>query len=202
MVTLIPDGACRWRIEAAGDMRVPGVVFATEGLLPDAPGDQALQQVVNVATLPGIVEASYAMPDVHWGYGFPIGGVAATDPSEGGVVAPGGVGFDISCGVRLLVSDLTRAEVAPHLGHLMDSLDAAIPRGMGRGSVLPRTSATELEKILRGGSAYAVERGFGVPPDLTFCEDAGAVSGADPGSVSARALERGQTQVGSLGSGN
>jgi tRNA-splicing ligase RtcB len=202
MVTLIPDGACRWRIEPSGEMRVPGVVFATESLLPDASGDQALQQVVNVATLPGIVEASYAMPDVHWGYGFPIGGVAATDPSEGGVVSPGGVGFDISCGVRLLVSNLTRAEVTAHLEHLMDSLDAAIPRGMGRGSVLPRTSATELEKILRRGSAYAVERGFGVPADLTFCEDAGAVSGADLGSVSARAFERGQTQVGSLGSGN
>jgi hypothetical protein len=92
MVTLIPDGACRWRIEAAGEMRVPGVIFAAEGLLPDAPGDQALQQVVNVASLPGIVEASYAMPDVHWGYGFPIGGVAATDPSEGGVVSPVGWG--------------------------------------------------------------------------------------------------------------
>ena len=106
MVTVIPDGPCRWRIEPHGDMRVPGVVFATERLLPAAVGDQALRQVANVATLPGIVEASYAMPDVHWGYGFPIGGVAATDPAAGGVVSPGGVGFDISCGVRLLTSAL------------------------------------------------------------------------------------------------
>ncbi len=183
-------------------MRVPGVVFASESLLPDAPGDQALQQVANVATLPGIVEASYAMPDLHWGYGFPIGGVAATDPAEGGVVSPGGVGFDISCGVRLLVSNHTRAESTGRLEPLMDLLAAAIPRGMGRGGVLPVADAEVLEGILVGGSAYAVQHGFGVPADLTFCEDAGAVSGADPAAVSARALERGRAQVGSLGSGN
>jgi tRNA-splicing ligase RtcB len=183
-------------------MRVPGVVFATKDLLPDAPGDQALQQVANVATLPGIVQASYAMPDVHWGYGFPIGGVAATDPAQGGVVSPGGVGFDISCGVRLHTSTVTRAEAAPHLEHLMDLLGAATPRGTGRGGVLPPASTAELDNILRGGSAYAVERGFGTPADLTFCEDAGAVPDADPAAVSARALERGRGQVGSLGSGN
>jgi tRNA-splicing ligase RtcB len=183
-------------------MRVPGVIFASESLLPDAPGDQALQQVVNVAALPGIVEASYAMPDLHWGYGFPIGGVAATDPAEGGVVSPGGVGFDISCGVRLLVANLTRPEAAPRLERLMDLLAAAIPRGMGRGGVLPAADSDVLEGILVRGSAYAVERGFGVPADLTFCEDGGAVAGADPAAVSARALERGRAQIGSLGSGN
>ncbi|MEV8516819.1 RtcB family protein [Dactylosporangium sp. NPDC051484] len=202
MVTVVADGVCRWRIEPAGAMRVPGVVFATAGLLPDAPGDQALRQVADVATLPGIVEASYAMPDVHWGYGFPIGGVAATDPALGGVISPGGVGFDISCGVRLLTSTVTRAEAAPHAGRLMDLLGAATPRGMGRGGVLPAAQPAELDAILLGGSAYAVERGFGVPEDLTFCEDGGAVSDADPGAVSARALERGRGQLGSLGSGN
>jgi tRNA-splicing ligase RtcB (3'-phosphate/5'-hydroxy nucleic acid ligase) len=202
MVSVAPDGVCRWRLEPVGAMRVPGVVFATAGLLPDAPGDQALQQVANVATLPGVVEASYAMPDVHWGYGFPIGGVAATDPAHGGVISPGGVGFDISCGVRLLTSTITRADAAAHLKRLMDLLGAATPRGMGRGGVLPATGPAELDEILAGGSAYAVRRGFGVPADLVFCEDGGAVAGADPGAVGARALERGRGQVGSLGSGN
>jgi tRNA-splicing ligase RtcB (3'-phosphate/5'-hydroxy nucleic acid ligase) len=202
VVSLVPDGVSRWRIDQIGAMRVPGVVFASEGLLPDAPGDQALQQVANVATLPGIVEASYAMPDLHWGYGFPIGGVAATDPADGGVVSPGGVGFDISCGVRLLLSNLTRAESAGRLERLMDLLAAAIPTGMGRGGVLPVADGEVMEGILVGGSAYAVEHGFGVPTDLTFCEDTGAVSGADPAAVSTRALERGRAQVGSLGSGN
>lgn len=201
-VDLRPDGPCRWRIEASGAMRVPGVVFASRSLLPEASGDQALQQVVNVAMLPGIVDASYAMPDLHWGYGFPIGGVAATDPAQGGVVSPGGVGFDISCGVRLLGATVTQSEIAARLPRLMDSLDATIPRGMGRGGVLPSATAAELAEILVEGSAYAVARGFGVSSDLTFCEDGGAVAGADPAAVSPRALERGRGQVGSLGSGN
>ncbi|HEU4422646.1 MAG TPA: RtcB family protein [Pilimelia sp.] len=202
MVALTADGPCRWRIDRQGGMRVPGVVFASEVLLPAAPGDQALQQVVNVATLPGIVAAAYAMPDVHWGYGFPIGGVAATDVDAGGVVSPGGVGFDISCGVRLLTSTVTRAEAAGRLGRLMDHLDRSVPRGMGRGAVWHVGGAAELEKILLAGSVYAVEHGYGLPADLTFCEDGGAVGGADPAAVSARAVERGLGQVGSLGSGN
>jgi tRNA-splicing ligase RtcB len=202
VVTLTPDGPCRWRIDRHGGMRVPGVVFASEALLPADPGDQALQQVVNVAGLPGIVEASYAMPDVHWGYGFPIGGVAATDPAAGGVVSPGGVGFDISCGVRLLVSDLNRGELGDRLGRLMDTLAATIPRGMGRGAVLPLHHPAELDPFLFGGSAYAVERGYGVPDDVLFCEDGGAVAGVDSAAISPRALERGQGQLGSLGSGN
>ncbi len=202
MVTLRPDGTCRWRIEPTGAMRTPGIVFASERLLPEASSDQAVAQVANVATLPGIVEASYAMPDMHWGYGFPIGGVAATDPAEGGVVSPGGVGFDISCGVRLLVSRRTRAEASGAMSKLMDRLDKAIPRGMGRGSVLRIASAGELEQVLYGGSAYAVQRGFGIAADLTFCEDGGVVAGADLVAVSARALQRGMGQVGSLGSGN
>lgn len=202
MVTLTLDGPCQWRIDPTGEMRVPGIVFATERLLPAAVGDQAVQQVANVATLPGIVEASYAMPDVHWGYGFPIGGVAATDPAVGGVVSPGGVGFDISCGVRLLTATVTRTEAAGQLERLMDLLGKAIPRGMGRGSVLPRVDDSDLEEYLQRGATYAVEQGYGVPEDLTFCEDRGTVPGADPGAVSTRARERGRGQLGSLGSGN
>lgn len=202
MVTLNPDGPCRWRIEPTGEMRVPGVVFATERLLPAAVGDQALEQVANVATLPGIVEASYAMPDVHWGYGFPIGGVAATDPAAGGVVSPGGVGFDISCGIRVLTATVTRADVAGRLERLMDVLGRTIPSGMGRGGVLPSARDAELREYLLRGAAYAVEQGYGVPEDLIFCEDRGTVPGADPGAVSARALDRGRVQLGSLGSGN
>ncbi|WP_281277696.1 RtcB family protein [Nocardia pseudobrasiliensis] len=182
-------------------MRVPGVVFASRALLPEVGDHQALEQVVNVATLPGIVRASYAMPDVHWGYGFPIGGVAATDIAAGGVVSPGGVGFDISCGVRLLAADLDRHALTPVLEAVVDDLDVAIPRGFRHGGVWP-VSRGELGGILSGGAAYAVGRGHGVERDLRRCEDLGTVAGADPDLVSDRALERGLRQVGSLGSGN
>lgn len=182
-------------------MRVPGVVFASRALLPEVAGDQSLQQVANVATLPGIVGASYAMPDVHWGYGFPIGGVAATDVDDGGVVSPGGVGFDISCGVRLLLTPLDRDELASTLPELMDELGRTVPRGMGPGAVWDLAD-DELEHVLAGGSAYAVEQGHGVARDLTRCEDGGVLAGADAATVSARARTRGLHQLGSLGSGN
>ncbi|HZB32825.1 MAG TPA: RtcB family protein [Streptosporangiaceae bacterium] len=194
------DGPYRFRLDPKGEMRVPGVVFASDALLRDA--DKAIDQVANVATLPGIVGASYAMPDVHWGYGFAIGGVAATDPAEGGVVSPGGVGFDISCGVRLLAADLMADELRPVLEPLMDGLDPAIPRGAGPGAVWTLTGKDELLGILTRGAAYAVERGHGDERDLLRCEDQGAVADADPDQVSARAVERGLGQVGSLGSGN
>lgn len=193
-------GRYELRIEQQGAMRVPGVVYATQELLSDA--GQSLEQVRNVAALPGIVRASYAMPDIHWGYGFPIGGVAATDPADGGVVSPGGVGFDISCGVRLLTADLSAQELAPATGRLMDALDPVVPRGMTRGAVWTLHDPAELRSVLLGGSRYAVDRGHGVQRDLDRCEDAGAVEGADAGQVSERALERGLGQVGSLGSGN
>ncbi|MFA5891773.1 MAG: RtcB family protein [Actinomycetota bacterium] len=183
-------------------MRVPGIVFASRALMPDVAADESLTQVANVATLPGIVGASYAMPDVHWGYGFPIGGVAATDVEAGGVVSPGGVGFDISCGVRLLVSEIDAHEIAPVMPALMDALDAAIPRGLGQGGVWNLRDDAELTRILLGGSRYAVEQGFGEPGDLERCEDGGAVADADPDAVGKRARERGLGQVGSLGSGN
>jgi tRNA-splicing ligase RtcB len=199
---LVEETPYRWRIEPTGDMRVPGIVFASRALLPAVASDRSIEQVANVATLPGIVVASYAMPDVHWGYGFPIGGVAATDVDQGGVVSPGGVGFDISCGVRLLVAPVTASELSPALSRLMDELAARIPRGLGRGAVWHLTDRAELIRVLRGGSAYAVERGFGVPDDLIRCEDRGVVDDADPDAVSQRALDRGARQVGSLGSGN
>ncbi|MFG3510456.1 RtcB family protein [Streptomyces sp. NPDC047821] len=188
-----------FRIPRRGDMRVPGVVFASPALLRDA--EKSLEQVVNVATLPGIVGASYAMPDIHWGYGFPIGGVAATNVDEGGVVSPGGVGFDISCGVRLLAADCDGRALEPVLPALMDGLGQVIPRGAGPGGVW-RLSNRELELVLRGGSRYAVAEGHGEERDLWRCEDGGAVADADADRVDARARERGLGQVGSLGSGN
>ncbi|HEX6920739.1 MAG TPA: RtcB family protein [Actinomycetes bacterium] len=200
---LVEETPYRFRIEREGPMRVPGIVFISRELLPDVRSDQALQQVANVATLPGIVGASYAMPDMHWGYGFPIGGVAATDIDADGVVSPGGVGFDISCGVRLLVAPgLDRVALAPRLAAVMDALDVAVPRGMGRGGLWHLHKRAELERLLVGGSRYAVEQGHGVARDLARCEDEGAVADADPGQVSSRAEERGIGQVGSLGSGN
>jgi tRNA-splicing ligase RtcB len=200
-ITLVEESPDRWRIDPTGEMRVPGIVFASRSLLPDVSGDRSLEQVANVATLPGIVGASYAMPDVHWGYGFPIGGVAATDVEHGGVVSPGGVGFDISCGVRLLTSPLHHDELAPRRDRVLDALDQAIPRGLGRGGVWqPRDQ--DLDAILLGGARTAVEHGYGDPTDLAGCESAGAVDDASPGEVSARARERGGAQVGSLGAGN
>jgi tRNA-splicing ligase RtcB len=201
-VRLVEESPWRWRIDRHGAMRVPGIVFASASLLPAMHDDRSLEQVVNVATLPGIVGASYAMPDVHWGYGFPIGGVAATDVADGGVISPGGVGFDISCGVRLLVSPLTLEQLRPALGALMDELDRSVPRGLGRGAVWTLRGRDELHAVLTGGAAYAVERGHGNRRDLDHCEDGGVLPGAAPTEVSERALERGLEQVGSLGSGN
>ena len=199
---IVEESRYRFVIPRHGRMRVPGIVFATRALIPDPAADRSLQQVANVAELPGIMAASYAMPDVHWGYGFPIGGVAATDVAGGGVISPGGVGFDISCGVRLLAADLGRNEVAPVLGRVMDQLAAAIPCGAGRGGVWHLAGRGELEKLLLGGAAYAVAHGHGCQRDLDRCEDRGAVGGAGPGQVSSRAVDRGLHQVGSLGSGN
>ncbi len=202
MPDLVAETPYRWRIDPVGGMRVPGIVYASRQLLPDLAADNAVAQVANVATLPGIVEASYAMPDVHWGYGFPIGGVAATDVAAGGVVSPGGVGFDICCGVRLLTSDLDAGRLGPGLGRLMDALDAAVPRGMGGGALWRMRDQRQLDEILLHGARYAVGQGHGTDDDLEYCEDGGAAAGADPARGGARARERGIGQVGSLGSGN
>jgi len=201
-MNLIEETPFRWRIDPVGQMRVPGMVFASRSLLPGVISDRSLGQVANVATLPGIVEASYAMPDVHWGYGFPIGGVAATDLARGGVVSPGGVGFDISCGVRLLVSPLQAGELDVRLTALMDELDRRIPRGMSPGDIWQLRDEHELSMLLSAGSRFAVERGHGTERDLDHCEDHGFVADADPACVSEHARQRGFVQVGSLGSGN
>ncbi|MGW6394858.1 RtcB family protein [Streptomyces sp. NPDC055103] len=201
-ITLVEETPFRFRIERQVPMRVPGVVFATRELLPQAAGDKALEQVVNVATLPGIVRASYAMPDVHWGYGFPIGGVAATDMDAGGVISPGGVGFDISCGVRLLAAGVDRGPLAPRMGRLMDILGDTVPRGLGPGGLWKLSGRSQLEELMVSGAAYAVEHGRGVPRDLERCEDRGTLPGADPSQVGQRAVDRGLRQVGSLGSAN
>ncbi|HEX6311141.1 MAG TPA: RtcB family protein [Acidimicrobiia bacterium] len=198
---LVEETPYRWRIEPHDGMRVPAVLFASRELLPDVEADRALEQAENVAMLPGVVEAAYAMPDVHWGYGFPIGGVAATDVEHGGVVSPGGVGFDISCGVRLLVSDLEHEDLVPAKAALMDALDRGIPRGMGKGGVW-HLSRAELSRVLADGARFAVERGYGDAADLEHTEDYGRLAEADADQVGERALERGLGQVGSLGSGN
>jgi tRNA-splicing ligase RtcB len=200
---LVQEAPYRFRIERRGAMRVPGILYASPALLAAAGEDKALEQVANVACLPGIVRGSYAMPDMHWGYGFPIGGVAATDVEHGGVVSPGGVGFDISCGVRLLVArDLRREELAPALRRMMDRLDRLIPRGVGPGALWAMRDEAQLRRVLQGGARYAVEEGHGVPRDLNRCEDHGTMLPVDLAGVSRRALERGLDEVGSLGSGN
>ena len=200
-ITLVQESPWRWRVEPFGAMRVPGIVYASAQLLPEAAGDRSLQQVVDVATLRGIVRASYAMPDIHWGYGFPIGGVAATDVDAGGVVSPGGVGFDISCGVRLLLSPFDREDLEPSLPLLMDRLERSVPAGAGPGGIW-QVGDAELTRILVDGPGFAVERGHGTLRDLERCEDRGRLAGADPTMVGQRALLRGIRQVGSLGSGN
>jgi len=192
-----------WRIPqgAVAGMRVPGIVFASETLMDRAREDRALEQVANVATLPGIVRASYAMPDIHWGYGFPIGGVAATDADEG-VVSPGGVGFDIACGVRLLRSTLDwESEVRPVMERLVRTLGSRTPRGVG-GKGLMRLSRQDVTKVLREGVRFPLSRGVGAAEDAELCEDRGALQGARPEFVSEKALERGCPQLGSLGAGN
>jgi tRNA-splicing ligase RtcB len=191
----------QWTFAAGeGESRAPVVLFGTRALI-EAMDDKVLEQATNVARLPGIVGASMAMPDAHWGYGFPIGGVAAFDPDEGGVISAGGVGFDISCGVRCLRTDLTEAELAPQAQRLADTLFRRIPAGMGAGGEL-RLTTTEIDEVLTEGARWAVRRGFGTSDDLPFVEEGGVMHGAVPGAVSERAKQRQRGEVGTLGSGN
>jgi len=191
----------RWRIPRHGKMRVDGLIFASERMMNEIRTDQSLQQVVNVAHLPGITQASLAMPDIHWGYGFPIGGVAAMDGEEG-VVSPGGVGYDINCGVRLLRSGLSRTEIQHRLRELVTQMYRNIPTGVGKGRRDLRLGHKELTAVLSQGAAWAVKQGMGDRRDLEFLEEGGCIEGAQPDLVSARALERGKGQLGTLGSGN
>ncbi len=192
----------RWRIPESykEGMRVPGLIYADEGMLKQIIADQALEQVANVAFLPGIVGYSLAMPDIHWGYGFAIGGVASMRVNDG-VVSPGGVGFDINCGVRIMRTNLTREEVAPKIKELADALYNAVPSGVGsRGKI--KLGAREISEVLAKGSRWAVEKGYGRPEDLQTTEKNGEIKDTDPDRVSPRAKERGTPQVGTLGSGN
>jgi tRNA-splicing ligase RtcB len=189
-----------WRIDPAGPMRVPAVIFADEALI-DAMDDKVAEQISNVASLPGIVEAAFALPDAHWGYGFPIGGVAAFDAEADGVVCAGGVGFDISCGVRTLLSGLTRADIEPVKQALADSLFHQVPVGVGSTGKLD-LSPVEMDAMLQGGARWAVARGYGGAEDLERIEENGAMAGASPDAVSAKAKTRQQREMGTLGSGN
>jgi len=189
-----------WWIEPEGRMRVPAIIYATESLIRDMDA-KVREQVTNVATLPGIVKASFAMPDAHWGYGFPIGGVAAFDPDRGGVISAGGVGFDISCGVRCLRTGIRAGDVTPLKERLATELSRSVPAGLGSRGRLHLNPA-EMDEMLRGGARWAVERGYGESADLERIEENGRMAGARPEEVSDHAKKRQEDEVGTLGSGN
>ena len=190
-----------WEIPRQGGMRVPGRIYASAKLMRDLRDDPAIGQVVNVAHLPGIVGHALAMPDIHWGYGFPIGGVAAVDASDG-VISPGGIGYDVNCGVRLLRTGLEADAIASRAELVADALYATIPAGVGSEGAIPKLGAAEQKHMLARGAAWAVGRGFGRVSDLDATEEGGCLAGADPDAVSETALARGRNQVGTLGSGN
>jgi tRNA-splicing ligase RtcB len=190
----------RWEIPREGAMRVPGIIYASDKLMKVMGKDESPKQVANVAQLPGIVTHSLAMPDMHWGYGFPIGGVAAFDINDG-IVSPGGVGYDINCGCRLVATNLRRDEIRPQMAKIVNALFQHVPSGVGsRGDL--KLSRSEEKRVLVEGARWAVKNGYGSQGDLESMEDGGCLPGADPEAVSERALERGKDQVGTLGSGN
>ena len=192
----------RWEIPQnyKSGMRVPGLIYASQQMLESIREEQALEQVANVAFLPGIVKLSLAMPDIHWGYGFPIGGVAAMDIQDG-VISPGGVGYDINCGVRLLRTNLSEAEVRPKIGQLVNELFANVPSGLGSEGKI-KASQKEIKEVMVEGARWAVRRGLGSEEDLDATEEGGCMKGADPGKISDKAIKRGMPQAGTLGSGN
>lgn len=193
---------CRWEIPRSyrAGMRVPGLIYASQEMIESAREEQALEQVANVAFLPGIVGYSLAMPDIHWGYGFPIGGVAATDVRDG-VISPGGVGYDINCGVRLLRTSLSEDEVRPGISKLINGLFLDVPSGLGSEGKIA-IGKREMNELMVEGARWAVKRGLGTDDDLDLTEANGCIAGADPGKVSERATKRGMPQAGTLGSGN
>jgi tRNA-splicing ligase RtcB len=192
----------RWRIPVTHQrgMKQPGLIYADEEMLKQIRGDQALQQVANVAHLPGLLGPSMAMPDIHWGYGFPIGGVAGMD-AEAGVISPGGVGYDINCGVRLVRTDLILSDIQNHLRDLVMRMYQNVPCGVGSYGKL-KLSGKDEASVLRDGSAWAVKHGYGWAEDVDLTEQKGCIGGADPSALTARALERGRPQLGTLGAGN
>jgi tRNA-splicing ligase RtcB len=192
----------RWKIPEnyKTGMRVPGLIYASKEMLESIREEQTPEQVANVAFLPGIVGYSFAMPDIHWGYGFPIGGVAAVDIRDG-VVSPGGVGYDINCGVRLLSTGLSEAEVRPRINELINELFRNIPSGLGSEGKI-KVSQKEMSQLMVEGARWAVKRGLGLQEDLDVAEEGGCLSGADPSKISDKAIKRGMPQAGTLGSGN
>ena len=193
--------AYRWRIPREGKMRVDGIIYADEHMMQEIQKDESLQQVINVSYLPGIVSHSLGMPDIHWGYGFPIGGVAAFDMDEG-IVSPGGVGYDINCGVRLLKTGLRRIEISNKLETLVNTLFANIPSGVGSHRKDLKLSQQEARNVLKNGAQWAISQGYGNKEDLEHIEEKGCISGANPDVVSDKAIQRGLAQLGTLGSGN
>lgn len=192
----------KWEIpqDESRGMRVPGIIFIDQTMLEQAIKDRAAEQVINVATLPGIVCASLAMPDIHWGYGFPIGGVAAMDVEEG-VISPGGVGFDIACGIRLLRTNLSKEDVDKVKPELMQELNRNVPKGVGKSGRV-KVDRSEFNKAITMGARWGIGRGYGWEEDIEFLERRGCLAGADPDAVSQHAYERGHDQIGTLGSGN
>jgi tRNA-splicing ligase RtcB len=190
----------RWQIPRQGNMRVPGIIYASERLMRSMGKDESPKQVANVAHLPGIVKYSLAMPDMHWGYGFPIGGVAAFDTQEG-IISPGGVGYDINCGCRLMTTSLFLPEIQPRLNDLVTALFQNVPSGVGSTGPI-KLKEKEERMVLTDGARWAIEHGYGNAEDLDHTEDGGTMAGANPDKVSARAMERGREQLGTLGSGN
>ncbi len=198
---LEPVGSGVWQVAPAHGMRVPARVYATDALLRAIRGDRSLEQACNVARLPGIVSASLAMPDMHEGYGFPIGGVAAFDAADG-IVSPGGVGYDINCGVRLMRTSIAAADVGGRLRRAVLQIQRDVPAGVGSEGAIARLGEGDLDEVLTTGAAWAVRAGYGEPQDLEFTEALGRLPGADPAALSRRARERGAPQLGTLGSGN
>ncbi len=195
------EGKYVWRIRREGRMRVDAVVFLDSEMVNDPQFQAAFKQLMNVATLPGVVKEVYGMPDIHWGYGFPIGGVAAFDASGEGIISPGAVGFDINCGVRLMKTPLTYEQVKGRIKKLVQEIYNLIPVGVGsRGSL--RLGKKGLSKVCREGAAWAVKAGYGTEEDLKFIEDGGKIAFADPNTVSKTAFERGEDELGTLGGGN
>jgi tRNA-splicing ligase RtcB (3'-phosphate/5'-hydroxy nucleic acid ligase) len=191
---------CRWEIPKTGCMNVPGMIYSSAKLIEHVIREKAAEQVANVACLPGIIDKSLAMPDVHWGYGMPIGGVAAFDINNG-IISPGAIGYDINCGVRLLRTNLQKEDIKGEVSDLIQKLFANIPSGVGSTGKLNLTSG-EVERVLEQGASWAVKKGYGTAEDLEHIEEKGGFEGADPSNVSARALERGKEQLGTLGAGN
>ncbi len=199
---LIQIDEFRWEVAKKANMNVPVRMYADSQLVEHIAEENVLQQSINVACLPGIVKASLAMPDAHWGYGFPIGGVAAFDPLEGGVISPGGIGYDINCGVRMIRTALTADKVKALIDKLVNSLYSGIPTGVGSERGVKALSQKELRKVMVSGAQWAVENGWGTREDIRRTEDNGSMQGADPDAVSKRATQRGMPQMGTLGSGN